>query len=412
MLMYGTNIEHFRSSQFTDVRRTYEEFAKLWKHLTISNPECLVPPLPPSITSAGLGLEEETKYLHIRMQKWFDLISESPLLIQDKELVYFTEGHFGYSPVIPKNKHGSVLKRKAIKMQAAPPDDTPELCNLRPVIKQFYRQTSESSAKLEKVIKTLRVLSSSEDELGLKFITIADMEQHSGMSNAFRKLGKTVQSISHSRLNQANIKAVIFIDTLSYISSDAFVVEETLMNRQILIKELLSAQTSSRSKISAITRLKSSNSKPEKVDEVLASLEKTRSHEQNLNIKLTRITTNLLQEGRKWIKRTSNDIMLSLKEYTKRQIECERRMLAILESSRPDIRNVDHTGGLSRLGREFSRLKNRNDINSSQTAQGDAWSGIQRQKNHIKEYDSKFLKRIDDVLDARSAFETLGTKVN
>ncbi|KTW25858.1 hypothetical protein T552_03131 [Pneumocystis carinii B80] len=348
------------------------------------------------------------------MQKWFDLISESSILIQDKELVYFIEGHFGYSPVIRKNKHGSVLKRKAIKMQGAPPDDTPELCNLRPIVKQFYRQTSESSVKLEKVIKTLRVLSASEDELGLKFISIADMVQHSGMSNAFRKLGKTIQSISHSRLTQANTKAVIFIDTLSYISSDAFIVEETLMNRQILIKELLSAQASSRSKISTITRLKSSSSiKPEKVDEVLASLEETRSLEQNLNIKLTRITTNLLQEGRKWTKRTSNDIKSSLKEYTKRQIEYERRLLAILESSRPDIRNIDHTGGLSRLGREFSRLKNRNDINSSQTAQGDAWSGIQRQKNHIeKEYDAKFLKRIDDVLDARSAFEILGTKVN
>lgn len=88
-------------------------------------------------------------------------------------------------------------------------------------------------------------------------------------------------------------------------------------------------------------------------------------------------------------------------------------MLTILESARPDIRNIDHTGGLSRLGREFTRTKNKNDINSSQTAQGDAWSGIQRQKNHInKESDFEFLKRNEDVLDARSAFAILGTKIN
>ncbi|KAG5440029.1 hypothetical protein PCK2_000637 [Pneumocystis canis] len=418
-----TNIQNFRASQFIDVRRTYEEFIKLGKHLSVSNPECLVPPLPPSSTSAGLGLDDETKHFHIRMQKWLDIISANSILIQDEELVYFIESHFGYSPIIQKDKPASGLKRKAIKMQGPPPDDTPELSNLRPIIKKFYQQTTESCTKFEKIIKTLRSLSISEDELGLRFSSLADMEHHSGMANAFRKLGKTIQTISHSYLTQANTKAVILTDTFSYISSDAFVVkvwflllsivfnyrQETLTNRQILIKELLSAQASSRSKLSTITRLKSSASiKSERVNEILTSLEETRSYEQNLNMKLTRVTTNLLQEGRQWINRTSNDIKLALQEYTKRQIEYERRLLVILESARPDIRNIDNTGGLSRLGRGFTQTKNRNDINSSQTAQGDAWSGIQRQKNHInKEPESQFIKKIDDILDARSAFATL-----
>ncbi|CCJ28137.1 unnamed protein product, partial [Pneumocystis jirovecii] len=340
----NTNIQGFRAPQFIDVRRTYDEFVKLGKHLSVSNPECLVPPVPPNTTSAGLALEEEAKHLHIRMQKWLDIISENPILIHDEELVYFIESHFGYSPVVQKDKPASGLKRKAIKMQGPPPDDTPELSSLRPIVKKFHQQTSESSAKLEKVIKALRNISVSEDELGLKFAAIADMEHHSGMANAFRKLGKTIQTISHSYLTQANTKAVLLIDTFSYISLDAYAVKETLTNRQILIKELLSAQASSRSKLSIITRLKSSASiKSEKVDEVLASLEETRSYEQNLNIKLTRVTTNLLQEGRQWIKRSSDSIKSALKEYTKHQIEYERRLLTILESARPDIRNIDHT---------------------------------------------------------------------
>ncbi|KAG4301449.1 hypothetical protein PCANB_002355 [Pneumocystis canis] len=410
----NTNIQGFRASQFTDVRRTYEEFIKLGKHLSISNPECLVPPVPSNATSAGLGLEEETKHFHIRMQKWLDIISANPILIQDEELVHFIENHFGYSPIIQKDKLASGLKRKAIKMQGPPPDDTPELSNLRPIIKKFYQQTTESCVKFEKVIKTLLNLSISKDELGLKFSSMADMEHHSGMANAFRKLGKTIQTISHSYLTQANAKSVILMDTFLYVSSDAFAVKETLTNRQILIKELLSTQASSRSKLSTITRLKSSASiKSEKVNEILTSLEETRSYEQNLNMKLTRVTTNLLQEGRQWIKRTSDDIKSALKEYTKHQIEYERRLLAILESARPDIRNIDNTGGLSRLGRKFTQIKNRNDINSSQTVQGDAWSGIQRQKNHMnKELGSQFIKKTDDILDARSAFATLGTKIN
>ncbi|CCJ31458.1 unnamed protein product [Pneumocystis jirovecii] len=151
----------------------------------------LFPHVPPNTTSAGLALEEEAKHLHIRMQKWLDIISENPILIHDEEL---------YSPVVQKDKPASGLKRKAIKMQGPPPDDTPELSSLRPIVKKFHQQTSESSAKLEKVIKALRNISVSEDELGLKFAAIADMEHHSGMANAFRKLGKNSTKLSVIRI--------------------------------------------------------------------------------------------------------------------------------------------------------------------------------------------------------------------
>jgi hypothetical protein len=68
----------------------------------------------------------------------------------------------------------------------------------------------------------------------------------------------------------------------------------------------------------------------------------------------------------------------ALREYVIRQIEAERRTLATLESVRPDIRAIDNTGGLSRLGREAHPATRRASLASSQGPKGDAWSGVQR----------------------------------
>lgn len=68
----------------------------------------------------------------------------------------------------------------------------------------------------------------------------------------------------------------------------------------------------------------------------------------------------------------------ALREYVVREIEAERRTLATLESVRPDIRAIDNTGGLSRLGREAHPAQRRASLASSQGPKGDAWSGVQR----------------------------------
>lgn len=66
-----------------------------------------------------------------------------------------------------------------------------------------------------------------------------------------------------------------------------------------------------------------------------------------------------------------------------RQIEAERRALATLEVVRPDIRNIDGTGGLSRLGRETHPATRRSQMASSQGPRGDAWSGVQRSRSYL-----------------------------
>ena len=58
-------------------------------------------------------------------------------------------------------------------------------------------------------------------------------------------------------------------------------------------------------------------------------------------------------------------------------------MLSTLESVRPDIRAIDASGGLSRLGREHNPAARRASLASSQSIKGDAWSGVPRTRDSL-----------------------------
>jgi hypothetical protein len=204
-------------------------------------------------------------------------------------------------------------------------------------------------------------------------------ETHPGLSTAYRKLGKVIQATGDFHAAQGTAEATTLGDPMTYHSSDAFIVKETLTNRHILLRDLLAAQATTRSKLSAADRLKASSSvKRDKVDEAISALDEARSHETYLIQKTQRVTGNLLQEQRKWFDRSTSDMRVALREYVVREIEAERRTLATLEQVRPDIRAIDGSGGLSRLGREAHPAQRRASLASSQGPKGDAWSGVPR----------------------------------
>lgn len=206
-------------------------------------------------------------------------------------------------------------------------------------------------------------------------------EIHPGLGTAYRKLGKVIQTVGDFHSAQGTAEATTFGDPLAYHSADAFIVKETLTNRHILLRELLQAQQSTRSKLSAADRLKASTSvRRDKVDEAIAALDEATTHEQYLDQKTRRVTQNLVLERRKWFARTAADLRASLREYAIRSIEAERRTLATLEQVRPDVRAIDASGGLSRLGREAHPVVRRSSLASSQGPKGDAWSGVPRQQ--------------------------------
>ncbi|KAF2191498.1 vacuolar protein sorting-associated protein Vps17 [Zopfia rhizophila CBS 207.26] len=374
-----TNLPKFRTTQFRDVRRLHSEFVKLGEHLISANPEALVPAVPPPLTSAGVGTDEDEARIKTSIQRWLNVVCSNEVLIRDEEMVFFVESDFGYSPVVRRKQPATGVRRKVIKQFAPPPDDTPELAAARPVVKAFYLGTMETGQKLEKVVKSRRSLGLAESDLGVKFAAMHVQETHPGLSMAYRKLGKVIQAVGDFHAAQGTAEATTLGDPLAYHSSDAFIVKETLTNRHILLRELLQAQSATRSKLSAADRLKASSSvKRDKVDEAIQALDEARSHETYLLQKSQRVTANLLQEQRKWFTRSAAEMRIAIREYVVRQIEAERRTLATLEQVRPDIRAIDGSGGLSRLGREAHPAQRRASLASSQGPKGDAWSGVPR----------------------------------
>lgn len=205
-------------------------------------------------------------------------------------------------------------------------------------------------------------------------------EPHPGLANAYRKLGKVIQTVGDYHAAQATAEASTIGDPFQYHSQDAFIVKETLTNRQILTREFIQAQEATRGKLNAADRLKAGSSvRRDKVDEAISALDDARETEAYLYNKTHRVTQNLVQERRRWFARTATDLRLSIREFVLREIEAERRSLSVLESVRADIRSIDASGGLSRLGRESHPVTvRRTSLAASQGPKGDAWSGVPR----------------------------------
>ncbi|KAL5629691.1 hypothetical protein BROUX41_001297 [Berkeleyomyces rouxiae] len=377
-----TNLTRYRTTQYRDVRRLHSEFVKLAEHLISANPEALVPAVPPACTSAGAGTGEDETRVKALMQRWFNVVCSNEILMRDDEMILFVESDFGYSPMVRIKQPATGVRRKILKQFAPPPDDTPELSYARPVVKLFYLGTMDAGHKVDKLVKARRGLGLAESDFGVKIGAMHVQELHQGLANAYRKLGKIIQTVGDCHAAQATAEATTLGDPFQYHSQDSFIVKETLTNRQILIREFLQAQEQTRSRLAAADRLKASSSvRREKVDEAISSLEEARALETHLYQKKTRVTHSLVGEQRKWVVRSAADLRLSIREFTLREIEAERRILAMLETVRPDIRAIDSSGGLSRLGREAHPPVRRTGPAPSQGPKGDAWSGIPRRSD-------------------------------
>jgi len=228
----------------------------------------------------------------------------------------------------------------------------------------------------------MTALGLAESSIGHALSQLTTTESHPGLTNAYRKLSRTLQTVSDIHSAQSTGESTVLGDPLAYHTSDALIVKETLTNRHILLRELLSAQQTAFSREASANRLKTSSSvKRDKVDEAIHMLDEARAHEQHLADKTRAVTVNLLQDKKKWFARTSTDLRSAIREYVLRQIESERRTLATLELVRPDVRNIDSSGGLSRLGRENFNV--RRNVGSSQGPKGDAWSGVARRADVV-----------------------------
>lgn len=76
--------------------------------------------------------------------------------MRDEEMIYFVESDFGYSPVVRKKQPATGVKRHVLKQFAPPPDETLELADARPIVKNFYLGTMEAGQKVDKLTKARR----------------------------------------------------------------------------------------------------------------------------------------------------------------------------------------------------------------------------------------------------------------
>lgn len=151
-----TNLPKFRTTQVRDIKRTHREFSKLADHLISSNPEAFVPAVPSPLTSAGAGTVEDETRTKASMQRWLDYVCGNDVLMRDDEMIFFVESDAGYSPMIRMKQPATGVRRKVIKQFAPPPDDTPELHDVRPIVKLFYLGTMETGQKVDRMVKARR----------------------------------------------------------------------------------------------------------------------------------------------------------------------------------------------------------------------------------------------------------------
>jgi len=138
------------------VRRLHSEFEKLAEHLISANPEALVPAVPPAVTSAGAGTDEDEARVKAMMQRWCNYVCSNDVLTRDDEMVLFVESDFGYSPMVKKKQPATGVKRKILKQFAPPADDTPELEAARPTVKLFYLGSMDAGHKVDKLVRSRR----------------------------------------------------------------------------------------------------------------------------------------------------------------------------------------------------------------------------------------------------------------
>lgn len=371
-----TTLPRFRTTTFRDIRRTYNEFVKFFDHMNGNNPECFVPSLPMAVSSAGAGTEEDEVKLKSRMQKWLDRVSSNPILARDEEFIHFVEGDFGYTPVANKRPPATGLTRKAMKQLQPPPDEVEELRDFRPLVKSTYLACTDIHAKLEKVTKHRRSLGLSLTDFGHKVGNVANLEDHNGMINMWRKLGKVFMSLGDLEAVKATSEAASLGDGVSQVANDGYVAKEALTNRHLLMRELAKAQATTKARHQTATRVKGSNNiSPLKVDEAIAALEDATKSEEQLTNKVRRVSDNMLLEKSNLLNHFETDIKNAVAEYVVRAIDSERRALSTWEAIRVDVRAVDANGGLSRLGREATPSSRRSAIAQSQGMSGDSWSG-------------------------------------
>lgn len=406
-----TNLPAFRKNVYKSVKKSYSEFHQFFKFLNGANPECFIPSLPLSFTNYGITNEEDYTKTLSNFQIWFNRITSNPILIKNEEFIFFIESDFNtYSPINKSKLPASGLKRKTLKQFQPPYDEVIELAEFRPLIKSIYQLSSSIELKLEKLTRLRKSYGMALNEMGTRFQEFEEFEEsdknaikgNNKMQTLWKKFGKTITIQGDLESIIGSLDLATLGDGLTSIKNDSYVIKEALTNRHLLMRDLITAQTNTRSKHDFAKKLKEKRDlNPIKVDEAITNLKIAVEVEEKLSLKIKRITENMLIEKKQYLEYFDTQLKRIFKEFIIKRIEYERRKLSSLEKIRIDVRLADINGGLSRLGRDKT---SNNNLIMSQGLNGDSWSGDRKVSHISKELYDRTLEEEqaeeDEILDA------------
>ncbi|KAJ8086895.1 Vacuolar protein sorting-associated protein 17 [Marasmius tenuissimus] len=329
-----TNLSNFTGTTYRNVSRSYVEFQQFYETIIHSNPQTIVPALPPAQTSAPTD-EEDDRLVRIMLQRWLTRVCEDPILIHDEDLRSFIESDFGYQPTPrPRRKtsSGFGLIRRGV------PDEDEELQKARFELTKLEGLFFEAAKSVDKLAVSRKTLSAAHSEMGNRLINVATTEAHPPLANALRKLGRTWHSLADLDQAQAISECVVLGDSLGYQGMNARSAKETLQMRTGVLEEYQAAVKTTISKRRQIERLKaSSNIRPDRVDDALEDIEEASKYEQVLARRAEGISQNLHRALDVHNRYANDDITTALIEHARSSIMYERQLLRELESLRVDV---------------------------------------------------------------------------
>ena len=283
-------------------------------------------------------------------------------MIRDEEFVYFIENDFGYS-VINSGRKSSVasgLVRRTLKQLAIPYDPYEELAEFRPLIKSSYLICQKLHKILDRSSKAEKQLSLHINELATKLNNLSEFEIiHPGMKNMWEKLSRVTTIQSDLTLIQLINDMGSLGDGIQTLINDFYEIKEALTNRHLIMRELLQAETQTKTKHYQATKIKNKSAlDPIKVDEAIRSLEYATKTEESLNLQIKRISGEMLYEKEEVLNHVDQKFQKMFKTYTLNRVDQHRKILKHLEHIRLDIRIIDEKGGYFEIKqRQFEQFE-------------------------------------------------------
>lgn len=344
-----TNLKKFRRQQYLNIKKTYQEFENLFKYLNGAVPETFVPSIPPPFTNFGIKNREDQDKMIKNFQEWFHRLSIDPLLIIKEEFVFFIESdHSTYLPISQYKLPASGLKRKTLKQLNPPYDEVLELAEFRPYVKSIHWISKDIQTKMIKSCKSLKILGNEESQFGTGFTSLNEFllkisnnnptQQQQSQIILFKRFGKVLSTLGDIDIIIATLDMATLFDGLEWINKDTYAVKEKLTDRQLYMREVLSSQNNYKNKQEQLRKLKAKRDmNPLKVDEAIRQLNDSTKEERLLMLRLKRITINMKIEKDIWLNWYAEKLRNSIREYTLRRLEYERKKLMVLDRLKNDI---------------------------------------------------------------------------